>query len=325
MDVGVFGLKKDNLSLKLMSLVSVIMPVYNSRKYLAPAIESILHQTHTNLELIIIDDCSSDDSLEIAESYQIRDNRVRIIANSKNKKQAYCRNIGIELSSGDYIAFLDSDDIACENRIQLQLEYLQNNPDCVGCGSHGEYIDKDGNLSGRYITPPVNYPLIKAEAFFGDNPFIQSSMMLRKDILNKYNLRYDESYGGIAEDYQFWLQILKNDLKLLNINKPLVYYRFGDNLQATVMNSHKFRPVVEAMVIENIELICHKKYIGKLYRQGLLRDDFLRKMVAILLYPLAAIMIIYSNNKSKILDKDALKKTLYMHSPRINLLRFVLR
>lgn len=306
-------------------LVSVIMPVYNSEKYLALAIESILHQTYTNMELIIIDDCSNDDSLEIAKNYQMEDDRIKIVSNPRNRKQAFCRNMGIELSRGDYIAFLDSDDIANENRIQIQLEYLENNSDCVGCGGYGEYIDKNGNLSGQYIMPPIDYEFIKAEAFFGDNPFIQSSMMLRKDILNKYNLRYNELFGGIAEDYEFWLQILKHNLKLINIGKLLVYYRFGDEFQATIMDRDKFKPVVEMMVAENIKLICHSGWIISLYLRSLLRDSLIRKVVAIIIYPLAAIMMFCCNIKTKVLDKNALKKTLHLHAPRINLLRFVLR
>ncbi len=307
------------------NLISVVMPVYNSEKYLTEAIESILCQTYTNLELIIIEDYSDDDSLKIAKSYQVRDGRVKVVANQQNRKQAYCRNLGIELSAGDYIAFLDSDDLAHKTRIEKQLEYLENNLDCIGCGSYGEYIDKDGNLSGQYITPPIIYNQIKAEAFLGDNPFIQSSMMLRKNVLDKYNLRYNESYGGIAEDFQFWLQILRYGLELRNIAESLVYYRCGDEQQATTQNRHRFKPVVERLVVENIRLICRRKWVGKLYQQSLLRDSFIRKLIAVILYPVAAILINYYNIKSKVLDECALKKALSVHAPRVNLTSFIWR
>src|SRR5690606_28917246 len=107
-------------------LVTVFMPVYNSEQYIREALESILNQTYQNLDILLVDDGSTDRSVEIIKSYQ--DTRIRLIQNEKNMGIPYTRNVGLKEAKGKYIAIMDSDDIAVSNRIERQIQYLETNP-----------------------------------------------------------------------------------------------------------------------------------------------------------------------------------------------------
>ena len=104
-------------------VISVIMPVFNAEKYIKKAIESILEQEESDLELILIDDCGQDSSMEIANA--IRDDRIRVLKNDKNRGIAFSRNRGLDEARGDYIALMDDDDIAPINRLALEKQYLE--------------------------------------------------------------------------------------------------------------------------------------------------------------------------------------------------------
>lgn len=108
------------------SFISVIMTVYNGEKLLREAIDSILNQSYQEFELIIIDDGSTDSTLQIINSYH--DPRIRLIENGQNRGQSYSRNLGIKQSQGEYIAIMDTDEIALPKRIETQYEYLKSNP-----------------------------------------------------------------------------------------------------------------------------------------------------------------------------------------------------
>lgn len=107
--------------------VSVIMPNYNSEKFLAQTIESVLNQTYSNLELVIVDDCSTDTSLDIIKAYQEKDERVRLYINEENKGCAYTRNVALREAKGDWIAFLDSDDLWLPEKLEKQLAFMVDN------------------------------------------------------------------------------------------------------------------------------------------------------------------------------------------------------
>lgn len=108
-------------------LVSVIMPNYNSEKFLPQTIESVLRQTYSNLELLIVDDCSTDNSITVVEEYQAKDNRVKLFKNEVNQGCAYTRNVALREAKGDWIAFLDSDDLWLPEKLERQLSFMVNN------------------------------------------------------------------------------------------------------------------------------------------------------------------------------------------------------
>jgi len=125
--------------------VSVIMPVYNTETYVAQAIESILAQTFTDFEFIIVDDGSTDRTPAILDAFSRSDNRVRIIHNPVNRGPAACRNIGLNNSSGEYIALMDADDISKPERLAKQSAYLHNHPDVFVLGSSVQKLTRRTN------------------------------------------------------------------------------------------------------------------------------------------------------------------------------------
>ena len=141
-------------------MLSVIMPVFNEEKYIAQAIDSIICQTYSNFEFIIINDGSSDSSIDIIKSYN--DKRIRVIDNGKNIGISQSLNKGINISQGEYIARMDANDIATQNRFEMQINYLENN-EVTLVGTHHDIINENsvviGHASQRYFhyLPLLNY------------------------------------------------------------------------------------------------------------------------------------------------------------------------
>ena len=130
-----------------MPAVSVVMPVYNGEKYVAEAIESILAQTFTDFEFIIVDDGSRDRSPEIISDYERRDDRIRFLAFEQNKGRAAAKNLGIEAATGQYIAGMDSDDVSLPQRLEKQVDFLRANPDIGVVGACAPLTDENLNPS----------------------------------------------------------------------------------------------------------------------------------------------------------------------------------
>lgn len=210
-------------------LVSVIVPVYNSEKYLKHAMESILSQSYKHIELIIIDDGSTDSSRQIIMSYS--DPRVRLIENEENKGIVYSRNRGIDEARGAYIANLDSDDIALPGRIEKQVNFLNANPDYGMCGTFFYKIDQERKRieSARYPTDNRNI----LTALILGNCFGTSSVMIRAELARE--MKFREEYF-IGEDYELWYRVSKR-AKLANLPFYGVLYRIhGDNITLKKMN-----------------------------------------------------------------------------------------
>jgi len=200
------------------ALLSVIMPVYNAERYIFKAIKSILNQTYKNLELIIIEDGSTDQSLKIIES--INDERVRLNKNDRNRGIVYSRNKGLSLAKGDYVGMFDADDIAFREKFEEQINFLEKNKDFGMIGSWAKWIDEnDKKLPGgwRLKSSPEKIPSI----MLFKNYFLQSAVLYRKESISNYTFR--EGYD-ILEDYLIWLEITA-DHKTWNLQKHLVYYR----------------------------------------------------------------------------------------------------
>ena len=126
-----------------MPLVSVIMPVYNGEKYLAEAIDSILGQSFTDFEFLIVDDGSQDNSAEIIRSYEKRDRRIRFIQLERNMGAAAARNRGIAAATGKFITMMDCDDISLPERLQKQVDFMQSNPEIGAVGVCGQAVNED--------------------------------------------------------------------------------------------------------------------------------------------------------------------------------------
>ena len=200
-------------------LISVILPVYNSEKYIYSSINSILQQTFTQFELLILNDGSTDSSAEIINSFQ--DPRIRFFSH-ENIGLSATLNRGINLSRASLIARQDADDISHPSRFDLQFKYMENNPDCSLLGTAAQIIDTE-KLLNRYVYPPKNDIDCKFELSF-KNCFIHTSVIIRKSILNEVGLYSTSSDRSFVEDYDLWSRIsLKS--KVANLIDTLVYYR----------------------------------------------------------------------------------------------------
>lgn len=198
--------------------LSIIMPVYNAEKYLSPAIQSALNQTYKDLELIIINDGSSDKSKVVIESFD--DSRIKYFENKQNSGIVFSRNRGLELARGDFIGMLDADDIAYPNKFEEQITFLQKNREYGMVGSWARFIDDEGKPipgSWKLTASPEMIPSI----MLFKNYFLQSAVLYRKECINKFSFKKGFEIG---EDYLIWYEIIKN-YKAWNLQKFLVKYR----------------------------------------------------------------------------------------------------
>jgi len=201
-------------------LVTVLMPVYHGSKFLDEAIESILNQTFTDFEFLIIDDESKDNSLDIIRSYD--DERVRLVENKKNLGQASSLNKGIKLACGKYIARMDQDDISIPFRLQKQVEFMENNLQVGVCGTWIKYIGyKDDVLNLETKNHLIKLRLLTNQSL------AHPTVMIRRSVLDDYNLKYDGRYSP-AEDYDLWVR-MSDYCSFANLPEPLVRYRLHEN------------------------------------------------------------------------------------------------
>ncbi len=195
--------------------VSVIMPLYNTEKYVREAIQSILDQSFTDFELIIIDDASTDGSRDIVKSFN--DPRIIFIENKLKGTIVKSRNQGLEMSRGEYIAPLDSDDIASKNRLAVEVDFLDKNPEFGLVGGNVEVIDSNSNKTGVKWEEKIPSEKIPVRLLFG-NCFSQSAVMFRKKAVP------ENGYNKYSEDYDMWIRITKT-WKAVNLSKLLLQYR----------------------------------------------------------------------------------------------------
>ncbi|RLD50552.1 MAG: hypothetical protein DRI94_08330 [Bacteroidetes bacterium] len=184
-----------------MSLVSIILPVYNAEKYLKFAIDSVLSQTYEKFELIIINDGSTDSSFEIIKSYS--DNRIKLINHNNNIGYVYRLNEGIEISKGVFIARIDSDDIWKTNKLSEQIKAFEKNTNLFFIATDFNMIDKNGKVIS--IVKNSKYSNIKNN-ILKKSLICHSSIIFKKDICKSIGI-YNENIK-YAEDYNYWIRIL---------------------------------------------------------------------------------------------------------------------
>lgn len=216
-----------------MPKISVVMSVYNGEKYLKESIESILNQTERDFEFIIINDGSTDNSLEILREYGGRDNRIKIVSR-ENMGLIFSLNEGVKLAQSNYVARMDADDISLPERFEKQLRFMEIN-DLAVCGTWAEAVDELGNkIKEMNYTP--NLKKIRSFTLI-HNPFIHSSVMFRKDVFNKVG-GYKKLFKNI-EDYELWTRIIFK-FKSGNIFENLLKYRLHPE-QITRKNNLEMR------------------------------------------------------------------------------------
>ena len=201
------------------------MPVYNGELYLRETMESILGQTFSDFEFLIVDDGSTDGTAQIIDSY--RDERIRVLKNPTRLKLSGALNRGLDEARGEYIARMDADDISLPHRLESQVTFMDARPDIGLCGA---WVKMFGSRKTTLYRAPVGYEHIRAKALF-DNPFVHPTVMFRKALFDRYKLRYDGSYYP-TEDYELWARAVPC-FPCDNIPRVLLHYRVHPNSMTT--------------------------------------------------------------------------------------------
>ena len=245
-------------------LVSVIMPSYNSKKYIKKAIDSVLEQTYSNFELIIVDGNSTDGTLDILDEYKKQDRRIKVIQD-EGRGIGAALQLGCQIASGKFIARMDSDDIAINTRFEKQLKIFHSIPNLILVASPVIYINEDDSIVG-YSFPYTNKRIIQEKVYLIAHP----TVMMKKDAYVKAG-----GYQPLlrAEDYFLW-----NRMRLMGefyiFKEPLIKYRLlQDSLSHTLddnfnkklgrkLESYFIKPIISEIDIIEIKYIRYIIYIS---------------------------------------------------------------
>ncbi|MFT4326794.1 MAG: glycosyltransferase family 2 protein [Candidatus Woesearchaeota archaeon] len=210
--------------MKQKPLVSVVMPNYNGERFIKEAIESILQQSYNNFEFIIVDDCSTDSSWDIIQTYAKKDSRIKAFKNSSNMKIVATRNKGFSLCSkkSTYVAIFDSDDISHKKRLEKQVVFLEKNTHVGAIGGHTYIINEEGNVVFKR-TYPLTFS--KKKVLF-KSPFAQPAVMLRKSVLDTVGVYKVECDFDRARDFDLWIRI-QDSYDIATLNAFVLYYRIS--------------------------------------------------------------------------------------------------
>ncbi len=227
----------------LKPFVNVLMPQYNVEPYLVESIESILQQTYPHFRFFILDDCSTDDSYNIAKRYAAQDERIILLRNGENLGITASRNVLLRAIDNDYpyFAWHDSDDISLPSRLEKQVHFLEQHSEYVGCGSAIEYFFPDGKTIERFYESDAQ----KVRSIgMVTSPMAQGATMLRSSVVKDIGLQNEEF--AVAADWEYWMRILKKH-QLTNLPEVLIRYRQHEGqakaskLKRTLKNSLKIK------------------------------------------------------------------------------------
>ena len=210
----------------LSPFISIVMPAYNAERYIQDAIESVIAQTYTNFELIVVDDCSKDQTAAIVRSLVKNDPRIILLQNQQNSGASASRNRAISCAKGDWIAFLDSDDMWRKDKLEQQIRLLRWKPDAHLIYTASAFMDENGN---RFSHVMQARSLTTRSMLLKGNIISCSSVLVRKADMLKYPMAGDKMH----EDYVTWLQILKETPYAYGINEPLLIYRLSNNSKSS--------------------------------------------------------------------------------------------
>lgn len=206
-------------------LVSVIMPVYNAGNFLIEAIESILNQTFSDFEFIIVDDGSSDNSWEIIQEYADKDKRIKAFRNKRNLGVSPAANLALSKCQGKYIARMDADDISFSERLEKQVKYLSFHPQTIALGGQCVVIDQQGKIIGDKKFPTDANKL--SEMIFFAVPIQQPSMIINRSLLPK-NFKWYSPNHTSAEEIDLLFRLMKYG-QIANLKDWLLFYRFRED------------------------------------------------------------------------------------------------
>ena len=199
-------------------LVSIVVPVYNAARFMDDTIQTVLNQTYQNWELLLVDDCSSDESVQIIKKYQKKDERIKLFKLSKNSGAAIARNTGIDKAKGRYLAFLDADDLWVQNKLDLQVAFMQEKNAAFSFTGY-EFADENGKPNGKKVHVPqtITYKQALRNTIIWTTTVMFDMNKLSKDNIYMPNVK--------SEDTACWWKVLKKIDYANGMVKVLSYYR----------------------------------------------------------------------------------------------------
>lgn len=276
---------------------SVLIPAYNEARHIRDAIDSILSQTFWDFEIVVVDDSSTDETTWLLGEYG--DRRIRLIEHEKNLGRPHARNTALDAATGEYIVWMDADDISLPTRLAKQIAFMDRHPDIAVCGGSIQCF----HGSDDYIVFPLKQKAIHTSLFFA--PAIPNpASCIRRSVIDKFSLRYDVGLPR-AEDYEFWCRMLLDcKLKAANLRDTLLLYR---SRVAAYRSSHMAaqRRILERLKIEATEERL-MQYVE--FSLAVQRED--------ISYPLEGYksflqMVLKANEHAKIFEQKALARRLY--------------
>lgn len=229
-------------------LVSIITPSYNSSEYITETIEGIINQTYTNWELLITDDCSTDDSVKIIEEYTQKDSRIKLYKLKKNSGAGICRNKSIEMSQGRFIAFCDSDDVWMSHKLEKQLNFMIEK-DCALTYSSYMLINEKGVEQGIVVSmKKIDFASMKRDDGIGCLTAIYDTSKVGKMYMSALRKR---------QDWGLWLEILAKCKVSYGLKEPLAYYRLrngsisNNKLVLVKHNINVYRKILKFSILKS--------------------------------------------------------------------------
>lgn len=249
-------------------LVTIIMTAYNEALFIEEALTSLMRQTYRRLEIIVVDDGSTDKTMQIIKKLQKQDRRIRTYQTRKNQGPSLASNLGLKYARGKYIARLDADDVAMPERIYKQVKFLETHPDVVMVGSNCELIDMRGmKLADKFY--PTTHKAIY-EALFTMNPLLHPASMINRQLLPRKTFTY-HNHSILAHDLELIFELSQYG-KLANLPEALISYRqHRDSLshlnpkrtfKATIAIRHKalgaygYKPTIKGWLVHGLQILA---------------------------------------------------------------------
>lgn len=271
-------------------LVSIVITSYNKENFIIESIKSAIYQTYQNIEIIVVDDASSDNSLEKIIDFVSNQPKIRIVCNQSNKGVIFCRNIGISKSKGKYILPLDGDDIIANNYAELAVEYMESHENCGICYCEAVKFRSASSFE------KWDLPKYSLETMSQRNCIFCTAFFRKSD----WSLigGYDPDFYFGFEDWNFWLKILELNRSTYKIPKILFYYRKGSNERSIIAN----RNLEKAMQLiyeknkwifnkpEVLQIIATRMAEFEIHKKDLKKNRKLRILIKVS-YAIIAIML----------------------------------
>lgn len=256
-------------------LVSVIIPCYNAEKYVEEAVRSIMTQTYKNIEILVTEDCSTDNTLKILKNLEKEDSRIKVIQNKKNLKIVKSLNNMINIAQGKYIARMDADDISLPERIEKQVRFMEENPEYGVCGTNAWHIDERGYTIGK-SNLPITYEDNKFYLVYYSTLY-HPTIMLRSDI---YKKNFYSDVFLYAEDYELWCRLVfKENIKVINLVERLFKYRIFQTQSSSVYHNKQIAASSKIFdtynIIEKNNVSIHKNVFFMHDKNHVIENEFL--------------------------------------------------